>query len=101
MDKKQQLSNLVGLAKRAGKVITGEELVIKAIQNGKAKLVFLASDAASNLTKKITDKSNYYEISISQLFTEVELSQAIGQNRKVIAIVDDGFAKKMESLMND
>ena len=47
MDKKQQLSNLIGLAKRAGKVISGEELVIKAIQNGKARLVILASDAAS------------------------------------------------------
>ncbi|RZI48577.1 YlxQ-related RNA-binding protein [Lactococcus kimchii] len=101
MDKKEQLSNLIGLAKRAGKIITGEELVIKAVQSGKAKLTFLASDAASNLSKKITDKSTYYEIPVSQLFTETELSHAIGQNRKVIAIVDDGFARKMESLMNN
>lgn len=101
MDKKQQLSNLIGLAKRAGKVISGEELVIKAIQNGKARLVILASDAASNLNKRITDKSTYYEIPVSQLFTEIELSHAIGQNRKVIALVDDGFAKKMESLMKN
>ncbi|MCL2113411.1 YlxQ-related RNA-binding protein [Lactococcus protaetiae] len=101
MDKKQQISNLIGLAKRAGKMITGEELVVKAIQNGKAKLIILASDSASNLDKKITDKSKYYEIPISQIFTEIELSQAIGQNRKVIAIADDGFAKKMESLMKE
>lgn len=100
MDKKQQVSNLTGLAKRAGKVITGEELVIKAIQNGSAQLVFLANDASSNLTKKINDKSKYYEISLSTIFTEMELSNAIGSNRKVIAITDRGFAKKMESLMN-
>ena len=74
MDKKQQISNLLGIAKRAGKIISGEELVIK---------------------------SNYYEIAVSTLFTEIELSHAIGQNRKVIALVDDGFAKKMESLMNN
>lgn len=101
MDKKQQVINLTGLAKRAGKIITGEELVVKSIQQGKAVLVFLASDASSNLTKKIIDKTNYYETPVSQFFTEMELSQAIGQNRKVVAIVDGGFAKKMESLMED
>ena len=99
MDKKQQISNLLGIAKRAGKIISGEELVIKSIQSSKATLVFLANDAAANLSKRITDKSNYYEIAVSTLFTE--LSHAIGQNRKVIALVDNGFAKKMESLMNN
>ncbi|MCT0060183.1 YlxQ-related RNA-binding protein [Lactococcus lactis subsp. lactis] len=101
MDKKQQISNLLGIAKRAGKINSGEELVIKSIQSSKATLVFLANDAAANLSKRITDKSNYYEIAVSTLFTEIELSHAIGQNRKVIALVDDGFAKKMESLMNN
>ena len=92
---------MLGLAQRAGKLISGEELVIKAVQSGQARLVFLANDAAANLSKRITDKSNYYEIPVSTLFTEIELSHAIGQNRKVIALVDDGFAKKMESLMNN
>ncbi|EQC73205.1 ribosomal protein L7Ae family protein [Streptococcus sp. HSISM1] len=31
---------MLGLAQRAGKLISGEELVIKAIQEEKAKLVF-------------------------------------------------------------
>ena len=43
---KQQVANLLGLAQRAGRIISGEELVVKAIQEGKAKLVFLAHDAA-------------------------------------------------------
>lgn len=42
----------MGLAKRAKKTITGEDLVTKAIQNGQAKLVILANDASSNLMKK-------------------------------------------------
>lgn len=100
MDKKQQLLNLIGLARRAGKLISGEELVIKSIQRSEARLVFIANDASDNLIKKITDKSNYYEIVSSQLFSEDEISQAIGQNRKVVAIIDGGFSKKMESLMN-
>lgn len=100
MDNKQQLLNLVGLSRRAGKLISGEDLVIKAIQNGKAKLVLVSHDASANLIKKITDKSNYYGVKVSQIFSEDELSKAIGQNRKVVAITDNGFSKKMESLMN-
>ncbi|GBG97553.1 YlxQ-related RNA-binding protein [Lactococcus termiticola] len=101
MDKRTQLSNLTGLARRAGKITSGEDLVTKSIQNGSAKLVFLANDASSNLTKKIKDKSSYYHVALTEIFSEHELSAAIGQNRKVIAILDAGFAKKMEQLMND
>lgn len=101
MNNTKKVLNLLGLAKRAGKVITGEELVVKAIQNGKARLVFVAHDASENLIKKITDKSSYYEVSVLQTFSVNELSVAIGANRKVLAIADDGFAKKMESLMTN
>ncbi|WP_193750814.1 ribosomal L7Ae/L30e/S12e/Gadd45 family protein, partial [Streptococcus infantis] len=55
---KQKIANLLGLAQRAGKIISGEEMVVKAIQDQKVRLVFLAHDAAPNLTKKIQDKSH-------------------------------------------
>ncbi|RGT61505.1 YlxQ-related RNA-binding protein [Streptococcus anginosus] len=96
---KQKLANLLGLAQRAGRIISGEELVVKAIQDRKAKLVFLANDAAPNLTKKITDKSYYYKVEVSTVFSTLELSTAVGKARKVLAITDAGFTKKMRSLM--
>ncbi|MFC3927631.1 YlxQ-related RNA-binding protein [Streptococcus caprae] len=100
MNKTEKLLNLLGLARRAGKIISGEELVVKAIQTGQARLIFLALDAGPNLSKKITDKSNYYEIEVSTVFTTLELSSAIGQSRKVLAITDAGFSKKMRTLMD-
>ncbi|MCB4949942.1 YlxQ-related RNA-binding protein [Streptococcus mutans] len=99
MNNSKKLSNLLGLAQRAGRVISGEELVVKAIQTGQAQLIFLAKDAGSNLTKKVTDKSNYYNIEVSTVFSTLELSIAIGRNRKVLAIVDTGFSKKMRTFM--
>ncbi|MGZ7246578.1 ribosomal L7Ae/L30e/S12e/Gadd45 family protein, partial [Streptococcus pyogenes] len=45
-NKKQKVLNLLGLAQRAGRLISGEELVVDAIRKGQAKLVFLAEDAA-------------------------------------------------------
>ncbi|MFU2194227.1 YlxQ-related RNA-binding protein [Streptococcus pluranimalium] len=99
MNNQQQLANLIGLAQRAGKVISGEELVVKAIQHQEATLIFLANDAGDNLTKKITDKSKYYQIEVSTVFNTLELSMAVGKPRKVVAIVDAGFSKKMRTLM--
>ncbi|EMP70877.1 hypothetical protein D823_08442, partial [Streptococcus sobrinus DSM 20742 = ATCC 33478] len=40
----EKLSNLLGLAQRAGTLISGEDLVIKAIQKHQTRLVFLAHD---------------------------------------------------------
>ncbi|SDB40391.1 Ribosomal protein L7Ae [Streptococcus henryi] len=90
---------MIGLAQRAGKVISGEELVVKAIQTGKAQLIFLANDAGPNVTKKITDKSNYYKVEVSTVFNALELSAALGKPRKVVAVADAGFSKKMRTLM--
>lgn len=100
MNNLKHLSQIIGLAQRAGKVITGEELVVNAIQKGNVQLVFLANDASQNLIKKITDKSHYYKIEVSTVFSTLELSNAIGKSRKVIAIADAGFSKKMRTLMD-
>ena len=99
MNKEIQILNLLGLAQRAGKVISGEDLVVKSIQERKAHLVFLAHDAGPNLTKKIVDKSQTYHIDRNSQFSALQLSTAIGRDRKVLALVDAGFSKKMRSLM--
>ena len=53
---------LLGLANRARKVVSGEDLVIKEIRNARAKLVLLTEDASSNTAKKVTDKCNYLSL---------------------------------------
>ena len=93
MNNSEKVLNLIGLAQRAGRLITGEELVIKAIQNQQVSLIFLANDAGPNLTKKVTDKSNYYKTEVSTVFS------TLGKPRKVVAVADAGFSKKMRTLM--
>lgn len=94
MDKIQ--SNL-GIAKRAGKVISGTEMVIEGLRNNTIYLVFLASDTKKNTTKKIIDKTTYYNVDLNQNYTCDFLSQAIGKkNVHVIGIMDRGFAKLLK-----
>ena len=98
-NRKQQVLNLLGLAQRAGRLISGEELVVDAIRKGQVKLVFLAQDAGPNLTKKITDKSKTYQVEVVTAFSTLELSIAVGKSRKVLTVTDAGFTKKMRSIM--
>lgn len=99
MSNTPKILSLLGLAQRAGRVVSGEEFVVEAIQKRQATLVFLAHDAASNLQKKMTDKCKTYQVYLAQPFSAEELSMAIGKSRKVIAVTDQGFAKKMRSMM--
>lgn len=96
---KQKALNMLGLAMRAGKLITGEEMTLKEIRQQRAALVLVASDAGKNTQKKIKDKSSYYEIPLLDTFSADEISSAIGNPRMVVGILDAGFAKKVQELI--
>jgi ribosomal protein L7Ae-like RNA K-turn-binding protein len=96
-----QWMSLLGLANRARKIISGEELAVKEIRGGKARLVILSADASANTTKKITDKCKSYEVPLKIVENRHLLGQAIGKEaRVVVAVLDDGFAKKLVTLLD-
>jgi ribosomal protein L7Ae-like RNA K-turn-binding protein len=94
-------TSLLGLANRARRVTSGEELVLKEIRNGNAKLVLLSEDASSNTAKKINDKSGYYKVPLRTVTDRYTLGSAIGKDaRVVVAVVDIGFANKLMQLLD-
>ncbi|WP_373842186.1 L7Ae/L30e/S12e/Gadd45 family ribosomal protein [Limosilactobacillus sp.] len=95
----QVILNLLGLARRAGQLTSGEGTVLKNIQTNKAKFVFLASDAGAASVKKFTDKCKFYHVPYDQHFMREQLSQATGQARTVFGVMQSGFARKFEELM--
>ncbi len=96
-----QWVSLLGLANRARKIISGEELSLKEIRGGKAKLVLLSKDASTNTVKKITDKCRSYDVPFRMIENREILGHAIGKDaRVVVAILDGGFAKKMLTLLD-
>lgn len=97
----QQWMSLLGLMNRARKLISGEELVVKEIRSGKAKLVLLADDASKNTEKKISDKCAYYQVPLKRVENRTLLGQAIGKEaRVVVAVLDEGFAQKLLTLLD-
>lgn len=100
MNNQLKILNLLGLARRASQITTGEGAVINGLRAHQVKLVFLAQDAGAATTKKVTDKAQTYGAPVCQLFTKQELSGAIGQARTVIGIKQVGFANQFQKLLN-
>src|SRR5690625_2313821 len=97
---KNNYLNIVGLAYRARQCSTGEETVVKDIQQQKAKLILLASDIGPQTRKKIIDKCNTYDIPFVIVDDRETLANAIGKSQRVaVAILDAGFANKIKTLL--
>ena len=96
---RKKILNLLGLATRAGLLVSGEDIVIDAIQKKKAKIVFLGSDASNNTLDKFQKKCFYYNIELNTMFTCEELSMSIGKTRMVMAITDSGFHKSIKKYL--
>ncbi|WP_239710394.1 MULTISPECIES: ribosomal L7Ae/L30e/S12e/Gadd45 family protein [unclassified Mammaliicoccus] len=102
IDKKDQILNLLGLATRARKIKTGEEIVISEMRRGNVKLVILSEDAAANVTKTIKNKCATYHVTLLTFATRFELGYAIGkESRVVLGITDIGFSKKLKTMIHD
>ncbi|RDW17800.1 YlxQ family RNA-binding protein [Oceanobacillus chungangensis] len=99
---KNSYLNLIGLAYRARKCSLGEELIVKDIQNQRAKLVLLASDIGPQTKKKLMDKCSYYNVPVVIVDDRETLSNAIGKSQRVaVGILDAGFATKIQSLLGN
>ena len=88
--------NMLGLASRARKIITGETL-IKKIRSNEVDYVIIASDASDNTKKKIIDKCTSYNVEYVVTSSIDELSKAVGKNNRVaLGIQNAGFAKNLK-----
>ena len=92
MEQSKKQLNLLGIATRARKLISGEELTIKAIQRNEAKLVIVATDCSDNIKEKLLNKCTYYNVPFDSSFTSDEISIAIGKSRSICAFTEKGFA---------
>ena len=91
-----KVHSMIGLATKAGKVVSGEFAVEKAIKDGKAFLVIIAEDASDNTKKKFSNTCQFYEVPIYFFGTKDELGHAIGKEmRSSLAITDEGFTKSL------
>ena len=101
MDNRQKVINLIGLATKAGKTVSGEFSTEKAVKSKKAYLVMVSKEASDNTKKMFTNMCTYYKVPICYFGNKDELGHAMGKEmRASLAIVDEGLAKAIVKQMN-
>jgi ribosomal protein L7Ae-like RNA K-turn-binding protein len=96
--------SLLGLATKAGHIISGESLTEANVRGHKAYMVIVANDASDNTKKLFTNLCSHYKVPLYFFGHKNSLGHAIGKPyRASIAVLDNGLSeaiKKQLELLN-
>ena len=93
---------MIGLAKKAGKAVSGEFLSGKAVKEGDSCLVVIASDISDRSRKDIVDSCNFYKVKYIEYADKTRLGKAVGaKERTVVSVNDKGFAAAVLDKISD
>lgn len=62
MNDVNKVYSMLGLAMKAGKVVSGEFATDKSVKDGKAWLVIVSEDASNNTKKMFSNMCEFYEV---------------------------------------
>ena len=100
--KQNKILSLIGLAMKAGKVVSGEFSTEKAVKTGQVCLVIISEEASDNTRKKFQNMCTYYEVPIYFYGTKIDLGIAIGKEfRASLAVTDQGLSTAIEKQLSN
>lgn len=98
-----KIYSFMGLATKAGKVMSGESVCERLLKTEKSQvhLVIVAENASENTRKRFTDMCKYREIEIRFFGEKESIGRYTGKDiRSVVAILDQGFAKRLIEMLD-
>ena len=99
----EKISRVLSLAKKAGAITAGTELVIDSMRKARACRVYISSQVSVATLKKISDKAAFYNVQTEILdLTMDELAHRVGFLRPTaaVALTDKNFLKLIEKIDN-
>lgn len=101
MENHTKLCGLIGIATKAGKIVAGTDACLEEIKKGKVSLIMVAEDASDRTKETFKKEAEKCHIAIYEILSIEKMSKAIGKvNKAVIGIKENGFSKKMISIIN-
>ncbi len=102
MPNEQRILGILGLSRKAGKLILGFDMTVEAMQKGTAASVLLSGDCSERTArniKRIAEETGT-EVLILPLTID-EIGFAVAKRAGVLAVCDSGFTKKIKELLDD
>ncbi|QGG48219.1 L7Ae/L30e/S12e/Gadd45 family ribosomal protein [Heliorestis convoluta] len=93
----EKLYALLGFARRAKQIASGETAVEANLKKGKVALLIMANDGSPHAIEKYNLWCQDLGIKTIQVGTKASLGIALGQSpRTIVAVLDEGFARAIE-----
>lgn len=97
-----RIFSMIGMAMKAGKVVSGEFATEKAVKTGTAWMVIVSEAASENTKKMFRNMCTFYKVPMFVYGTKEDLGHSMGKEfRASLAVTDEGFAKSIEKRLNE
>ena len=98
----EKILSLLGFAKKARMLVTGNNAVLRSILTGEAEIVIVTKDAGSSVHDKFKRICSENDIPFYFFGSQEEFERATGEKNKVIySVVEAGFANKLKQLISE
>ena len=93
----ERIASYISLANKAGKVVSGTDMVSDSMKNRTPGLLFIASDISEDIGFKIKGQADRAGVEYCTLFDKERLGALLGKGlRGVVAIEASGFVKPLK-----
>ena len=100
--KKTKVTNLLSMAARARRIVSGAFAVEEAAKNGTARFLLIAEDVETSSKELYEKLSIQYKIPAETFLTKDELGACLGKGtRAAAALLDEGFSKRLQALLDE
>jgi predicted RNA-binding protein YlxR (DUF448 family)/ribosomal protein L30E len=92
----ERIGSYISLANKAGKVVSGSDLVMESIRKRKSGFVFIAIDISKDIGAKVMEMADIFKVPHTTVFNKDRLGAFIGKGlRSVVSIEHGGFVHKV------
>ena len=96
-----KILSMIGLATKAGKIVSGEFSTEQSVKSAPALMVITSSDASDHTKNKFTNMCSFYIEPLYFYGTRESLGRAAGKEFRVsLALQDEGFSKAIQKLID-
>jgi len=92
----ERIGSYLALANKAGKVVSGSDMVMESIKKRKSGFLFVAVDISTDIGAKVLEMANRFDVPHIAIFNKDRLGAFIGKGlRSVVSIEHGGFEDKI------
>ena len=97
---RDRIASYISLANKAGKVVSGTDMVLDAMKGRSVGILFVASDISADIGSKVREQAVRGGVECISLFDKDRLGALIGKGlRSVVAVEEGGFVRTLKQEM--